>query len=113
MSFGFSVYFGLDNTKEENIKLLKDAHNLGFTRIFTSLHIPEANYEVLKVEVKEFFKLAKDYDMDIISDLSPNTFKFLELEDMDLKGLRDMGVKTIRIDFGYDEKDIATMTNNN
>ena len=112
MSFGFSVYFGLDNTKEENIKLLKDAHNLGFTRIFTSLHIPEANYEVLKVEVKEFFQLAKNYDMDIISDISPNTFKFLELEDMDLKGLRDMGVKTIRIDFGYDEKDISHMTKN-
>ena len=69
MSFGFSVYFGLDNSKEENIKLLKDAHNLGFTRIFTSLHIPEANYEVLKAEVKEFFELAKDYDMDIISDI--------------------------------------------
>ena len=24
MSIGFSVYFGLDNTKEENINLLKD-----------------------------------------------------------------------------------------
>ena len=93
MSFGFSVYFGLDNSKEENIKLLKDAHNLGFTRIFTSLHIPEANYEVLKAEVKEFFELAKDYDMD-------------------LKGLRDMGVKTIRIDFGYSEEDIAKMSKN-
>lgn len=112
MSLGFSVYFGLDNTKEENIKLLKDAHSLGFTRIFTSLHIPEANYEVLKMEVKEFFELAKDYDMDIISDISPNTFKFLDLDDMDLKGLRDMGVKTIRIDFGYDENDIANMTKN-
>lgn len=112
MSFGFSVYFGLDNSKEENIKLLKDAHNLGFTRIFTSLHIPEANYEVLKVEVKEFFELAKDYDMDIISDISPNTFKFLDLDDMDLKGLRDMGVKTIRIDFGYSEEDIAKMSKN-
>lgn len=112
MSFGFSVYFGLDNSKEENVKLLKEAHRLGFTRIFTSLHIPEANYEVLKIEVKEFFELAKEYDMDIISDISPNTFKFLDLEDMDLKGLRDMGVKTIRIDFGYGEKDIASMTNN-
>ena len=112
MSFGFSVYFGLDNSKEENIKLLKDAHNLGFTRIFTSLHIPEANYEVLKAEVKEFFELAKDYDMDIISDISPNTFKFLDLDDMDLKGLRDMGVKTIRIDFGYSEEDIAKMSKN-
>jgi len=112
MSFGFSVYFGLDNTKEENIKLLKDAHKLGFTRIFTSLHIPEANYDVLKVEVREFFKLAKEYDMDIISDISPNTFKFLDLENMDLKGLRDMGVKTIRIDFGYTEEEIAQMSKN-
>lgn len=112
MSFGFSVYFGLDNTKEENIKLLKDAHKLGFTRIFTSLHIPEANYEVLKVEVREFFKLAKEYNMDIISDISPNTFNFLDLENMDLKGLRDMGVKTIRIDFGYTEEEIAEMSKN-
>ncbi|MDO7204899.1 MupG family TIM beta-alpha barrel fold protein [Paraclostridium bifermentans] len=39
MSLGFSVYFGLDNTKDENIQLLKDAKELGFTRIFTSLHI--------------------------------------------------------------------------
>lgn len=112
MSFGFSVYFGLDNNREENIKLLKDANKLGFTRIFTSLHIPEANYDVLKVEVREFFKLAKEYEMDIISDISPNTFKFLDLENMDLKGLRDMGVKTIRIDFGYSEEEIAIMSKN-
>ena len=112
MSFGFSVYFGLDNTKEENIKLLNDAHKLGYTRIFTSLHIPEANYDVLKSEVREFFKLAKEYDMDIISDISPNTFKFLDLENMDLKGLRDMGVKTIRIDFGYTEEEISQMSKN-
>ena len=112
MSFGFSVYFGLDNTKEENINLLKDAHSLGFKRVFTSLHIPEANYDVLKSEIYEFLELAREYDMDIISDISPNTFKFLDLEDMDLKGLRDMGIKTIRIDFGYDEESIAKMTNN-
>ncbi|NRT34368.1 hypothetical protein BJV38_003044 [Clostridium beijerinckii] len=112
MNYGFSVYFGLDNTKEENIKLLKDAHNLTITRIFTSLHIPEANYDVLKLEVIEFFKLAKEYNMDIISDISPNTFKFLELENMDLKGLGNMGVKTIRIDFGYIEEEIARMSKN-
>ena len=66
MSLGFSVYFGLDNTMKENIDLLINAQKLGFTRIFTSLHIPEADYERLKIEVKEFFKLAKDKNMDII-----------------------------------------------
>lgn len=112
MSYGISIYFGLDNTVEENIKLLVDAHELGFTRIFTSLHIPEANYSILKTQVHEFFKLAKKYNMDIISDISPNTFKFLDLEPMDLKGLGDMGVKTIRIDFGYTEEEISKMTKN-
>ena len=112
MSFGFSVYFGLDNTKEENINLLNDAHRLGFKRVFTSLHIPEANYDILKYEIYEFLELARKYDMDIISDISPNTFKFLDLEDMDLKGLKYMGIKTIRIDFGYDEESIAKMANN-
>lgn len=112
MSYGISIYFGLDNTKEENIELLKESHKLGFTRIFTSFHIPEANYSLLKTEAQEFFKLAKKYDMDIISDISPNTFKFLDLHDMDLKGLYDMGVKTIRIDFGYCEEEISKMTKN-
>ncbi|GAA0076401.1 MupG family TIM beta-alpha barrel fold protein [Clostridium sp. CTA-5] len=112
MCYGFSVYFGLDNTREENIKLLKEAYKLKFTRIFTSLHIPEANYDILKSEIKEFFKIAKEYNMDIISDISPNTFKFLGLDNMDLKGLSNIGVKTIRIDFGYTEEEIAKMSKN-
>ena len=66
MSLGFSVYFGLDNTMEENIYLLINAEKLGFTRIFTSLHIPEANYDKLKVEVSEFFKLAKEKNWPLI-----------------------------------------------
>ncbi|MDU6339887.1 MAG: MupG family TIM beta-alpha barrel fold protein [Clostridium sp.] len=112
MSLGFSIYFGLDNTMEENLQLLKDGKNLGFTRIFTSLHIPEADYSILKSQVKEFFKIAKEYDMDIISDISPNTFKFLNLDNMDLKGLSEIGVKTIRVDFGYNEEEIAKMSRN-
>ncbi|MGL5231698.1 MAG: MupG family TIM beta-alpha barrel fold protein, partial [Cetobacterium sp.] len=39
MSLGISVYFGLDNTKDENINLLRTSYKLGFSRIFTSLHI--------------------------------------------------------------------------
>lgn len=112
MRLGFSVYFGLDNTMEENMSLLREAHKCGFTRIFTSLHIPEANYDVLKYEVKEFLKVAKEYNMDIISDISPNTFKFLGLRDMDIEGLYNIGVRTIRIDFGYSEEEIAKMSKN-
>ena len=112
MSLGFSVYFGLDNSIEENIKLLLDAKKMGFSRIFTSLHVPEADYKILRYEVKEFFRIAKDYQMDIISDVSPNTFKFLNIENMNLKELKNLGVKTLRIDFGYSEEEIVKMSKN-
>ena len=46
MSLGISIYFGLDNTRKENMNLMKKAYDLGYKRIFTSLHIPEANYKV-------------------------------------------------------------------
>lgn len=112
MSLGFSLYFGLDNSFEENINLLHNAKRFGFTRIFTSFHIPEANYELLKVEVVRFFEIAKNYSMDIITDISPNTFKFLGIKERNLKLLKDFGVKTIRIDFGYLPQEIAEMSNN-
>ncbi|GAA0732337.1 DUF871 domain-containing protein [Clostridium oceanicum] len=112
MSFGISIYFGLDNSKEENLQLLKQAKTLGFNRIFTSLHIPETNYDILKKEVTNFLKVAKEYNMDIISDISPNTFKFLGLNNLDLKSLKNFGIQTIRIDFGYSEKEIANISRN-
>lgn len=112
MSLGIAIYFGLDNTIEENLKLMRDAKKLGITRIFTSLHIPEANYEKLKRQIKVFIKEAKDYDLDIISDISPNTFKFLEIDNMDLCELRNIGIRTIRIDFGYSLEEIANMSKN-
>lgn len=112
MSLGVSIYLGLDNKRQENINLLKKAYKLGFTRIFTSLHIPEANYTTLKSEVDELFDFAKQYKMDIISDISPDTFKFLGLQNKDFKSLRELGISTVRIDYGYSEKEIAELTKN-
>lgn len=112
MNFGISIYVGLDNNLEENKYLIEEANKRGIKRIFTSLHIPETNYETLKSEFQEILKICKKYNMDIISDISPNTFKFLGIKDLDLKTLKEFGIKTIRIDFGYDEKEIAKLTHN-
>lgn len=112
MGYGFSVYFGLDNTKEENIRLLEFASKQGYTRIFTSFHIPEADYTNFKAEVLEFFSIAKNYGMDIISDISPNTFKLLGIDGMNLSALKELGVQTVRIDFGYSTEEIAQMSKN-
>lgn len=112
MSFGISIYFGLDNTFDENIKLVNKAYELGIKKIFTSMHILESNFIDLKHQYKEFLAKYKSYDLDIITDISPNTFKILDLENMDFESLYKFGIKNIRLDFGYSEKEIAYISNN-
>ncbi|MGG5460544.1 MupG family TIM beta-alpha barrel fold protein [Clostridium sp. B9] len=112
MSLGISIYFGLDNTREENLGLLRLARSFGYERIFTSLHIPEANYDILKQEINEFLVEAKKLNMDVVCDVSPKTFEFLGLNNMDLLSLIDIGIRTIRIDYGYTSKEIANLSKN-
>lgn len=110
MENGISIYLGLDNTKEENLQLIKMAHEYGIKRIFTSLHIPETNFLVLQSELQTVLKLAQQYNMEVISDVSPNTLLLLNLDKLDINKLQQIGISTIRLDFGYGEKEIADLS---
>ena len=80
MENGISLYPGLDNTLAENIALLKDAHDAGIKRIFTSLHIPETDKAKLKQDLTVLLKIARQYDMEVISDVSPATLSLLDIK---------------------------------
>ena len=54
MKKGISVFLGLEIPLEENLEYMRLAKENGFTDIFTSMHIPEADYEVLKNDIKIF-----------------------------------------------------------
>ena len=73
MQTGISIYPGLDNTPKENLQLIESAARLGITRIFTSLHIPETDHSALKEEFSTIVQAARSHDMEIISDISPET----------------------------------------
>lgn len=90
MSLGISIYFGLENTFQENMDLLNDARELGYKKIFTSFHVPEADYNEIRKYLEKFFCTAMDYEMEVISDISTNTFKLLGLNSSDLKGLKNL-----------------------
>ncbi len=111
MSLGISIYFGLDNTFNENMALLNNAIELGYKKIFTSFHVPEANYNEMKRYLEKFFCTAMDYGMEVISDISPNTFKLLGLNSLNLNGLKKFVISTLRIDFGFTCEDIVSMIN--
>ncbi|ORU00322.1 Outer surface protein of unknown function, cellobiose operon [Anaerovibrio sp. JC8] len=112
MSNGISVYLGLDNHFDENIALIKKASQSGIKRIFTSLHIPETNAEVLKAELKEILDTAKECNMDVISDVSPRAMKTLGIAGFSLNNFAELGIYTLRLDDGFTTDDIITMSQN-
>ncbi|MBU3196566.1 DUF871 domain-containing protein [Clostridium algidicarnis] len=112
MSKGISVFLGMDYSLEDNIMYMEKAKKQGFNMIFTSLHIPEADYSKVIGEFKYVIKRAKELDMTVIADISPSGFKFLKLKEKDLKGIRDLGVDVLRIDFGFPCEDISEFTHN-
>lgn len=112
MQQGISIYFGLDHTYEENINLLNAAAQCGIKKIFTSLHIPEANYQEVQEEIPDFLKAAKAADIEVITDISPYTLKMLGIKKLSFSMFRAWGIQTVRTDFGYDVASIAKFTNN-
>jgi len=112
MTNGVSIYLGLDNSLEENLELIRVASETGIKRIFTSLHIPETNIAKLKNELKKVLQLAKKEHMDVISDISPATLKMLDMDSLSLEHFAQLGITTLRLDFGFDIEEIASMSKN-
>lgn len=112
MEKGISIYLGLDNTVEENITLLHTAAKHGVRRVFTSLHIPEANYTKIQKEIQPFLQVARALDMDIISDISPQTLSLLDMSKLDFAAFAKLGITTLRFDYGYSAAQIATYSRN-
>lgn len=113
MEKGISVYLGLDYSIEENINYIRLAKEKGFSRIFTSMHIPEANHNDIKENLFKLLNEAKRLNMTVNVDISPNTFKFFGIKDNDIESLLEYGIKVIRLDFGFSSKEIANFSNNN
>ncbi len=110
MNNGISIYFGLDNTLEENMQLLELANANNIKRLFTSLHIPETDASALKEELQTVLMKAKQYGMEVISDVSPDTLSLLGMEKFDLKQLERWSISTLRLDFGYTPEQIAALS---
>lgn len=112
MSKGISIYLGMNYSLEENIRYIKKAKEYGFDNVFTSLHIPEADYSKIIKDFRKIVELARALDIKIIADISPRAFKYLDASIKDLSVLKNMDIYGIRVDFGFSPKEIAEFTNN-
>ena len=112
MENGISLYPGLDNTLTENLQLLEQAARCGIHRVFTSLHIPETDVAVLKKELAAILEAARKYGMEIISDVSPRTLSMLDMPKFDISTFQQLGITTLRLDYGYEAAQIAEFSHN-
>lgn len=107
---GISAYIGLNQSLDTSCNYLKLARQYGYTRIFTSLHIPETDPKLLLRDFKSFITYAKSLDYAITADISPQAFTLLGATMADLSSLKKLGLSTLRLDYGFSPEQIAMIT---
>lgn len=95
---GISSYF-----QDLNYDYLKRASELGARYLFTSLHIPEEDLSHLPQTLPVFLQKCKEYNLDLVPDISPVTFEKLGVAPHDTKALKAMGFRVLRLDYGFDD----------
>jgi hypothetical protein len=91
---------------EQNSRYLKLAREIGYTRLFTSLHIPESSAAVLVREARILLQQAAELGFSVTADISPQTWDQFGISASQLAGL---GIETLRIDYGIGPKQIKEL----
>ena len=107
MKLGISLYPGLSLDREESTRLLREAASLGFSRVFSSLSVPESNPKVLRDDAAYLFSMAENLGMEIIADISPAAQDLLQIHEITPQILQELHITTARIDFGLSPEAIA------
>lgn len=95
---GISAYL-----KDFSATYLKQAADAGIQAVFTSLHLPEETPQEFTTGLAQFRQSVHRYDLDVMVDVSRETFKKLGLAQGDFSELAAQGFHTLRLDAGFDE----------
>lgn len=104
--FGFSVFMNedLDQVKADYISKMA---KMGFTGIFTSMHIPEDDIALYKQRLTDLGKLAKRNQLDLMVDVSGTALEKAGFDLQDLTALTEIGVTGLRMDYHISNEQIA------
>lgn len=106
---GISVYLG-DGSFPELEPYIERVSKLGFTSIFTSLHIPEDDPLLYKERLQQLGSWAQQFNMELVADIAPASLHHLGFDWDRAEGLLDWGVTGLRIDYGVDDVLIAELS---
>lgn len=95
---GISLYF-----QDMDVEYLKEAAKRGAKYVFTSLHIPEEDYSDLDQKMPIFLSTCQELGLEIVPDISPVTFEKLNVKPNDYARLKELGFRSLRLDYGFDD----------
>lgn len=107
---GASIYFS--TPFEETERYLKEISLFNIKYIFTSMQIPEEKTEQQMELLKKFISLTNCLGMKLMVDISPETFcKFNVQKEKAIDFLKNLNVKCVRVDYGFDYSEIKALSN--
>lgn len=97
---GVSAYL-----KDLDTNYLKEVARIGGKVVFTSLHIPEEDFSDIDVKLPLLLKTCNENGLMLVPDVSPVTFEKLHIATGDMAALKKLGIKALRLDYGFDDLD--------
>lgn len=94
MIFGGSLYL-----QTFDLEYLKKIEGSKITSLFTSLHVPEDDFDQVKLE--KMLEFSKNSNINLMVDVSPVTLEKLNVKD--ILELKKYNIKQIRLDYGFDD----------
>ncbi len=109
MMLGISVYLS-EERQAQNAEWIERAASFGLTSIFTSLHIPEDDHRTYKHLLQDLGDLAKQHEMELLADVSPQSLGHLGLDWDSIESLLEWGLAGIRADYGFSSSQIVELS---
>ena len=100
---GVSVFFGMEQSYQQNCEYLERAASLEYRYLFTSLHIPESKVAEVWQQAAKTLEYANSLGFAVTADISPRTLNWLGIQ---AEHLCEMGVHTVRLDYGFELEQI-------
>lgn len=108
---GISIY-PEKSSLDDIFKYLKDAREIGASRIFSCLLSVNKEVEIIKKEFKKINEYAKSLGYEIIVDVSPKVFNDLGISYKNLEFFKEILCDGIRLDMGFTGNEESLMTFN-
>ncbi|WP_214893481.1 MupG family TIM beta-alpha barrel fold protein [Exiguobacterium sp. H66] len=106
---GLAIYLSepLTDEAKDNIRQMR---TIGFTSIFTSLHIPEDDPTLYTERLRDLGALARELEMELVADIAPSSLAALGKTWDDAASLIEWGVTGLRVDYGITPKQVADLS---